>query len=291
YYRLGKFEDIRRSAYRAMKWAKDFRMDAPWSQRGENTNNPWSDSGKHRFGSVAVMIDNFAIPAATIRGLFDFDYKSDRLILRPRIPGSITQYTQKHPVRFGEKELYITCINGGTRVKSVRINGKTVDVQVPDEVILTYNDLPVEAKIEIITEGGWPEEPSPIDYPVIPELVRGKDTKKLNPVALPDSLEKPFRTLTEMKKLLKKETDSEYELSFINAALKAFEDCRVRAAMDPGPGYFRAMNEQRKEDIVKFYNLAALSMYNGFVKRIENYTGKGDVRQKRIAEILNKAIK
>jgi len=89
YYRLGKFEDIRRSAIRAMKWAKDFRMDAPWSQRGENTDNPWSDSGKHRNGSVAVMVDNFAIPAATIRGLFDYDYKSDMLILRPRIPGSI----------------------------------------------------------------------------------------------------------------------------------------------------------------------------------------------------------
>ena len=105
YYRLGKFEDIRRSAIRAMKWAKDFRMDAPWSQMGENTHNPWSDSGKFRVGGVAVMIDNFAIPAATIRGLFDCDYRSDRLILRPRVPGSITQYTQKVPIRFGEKKL------------------------------------------------------------------------------------------------------------------------------------------------------------------------------------------
>lgn len=40
FYVLRKFEDIRRSASRAMKWAKDFRMDAPWSQFGENTNNP-----------------------------------------------------------------------------------------------------------------------------------------------------------------------------------------------------------------------------------------------------------
>ena len=66
-----------------------------------------------RVGGVAVMIDNFAIPAATIRGLFDFDYKSDRLILRPRIPGSITEFTQKQPVRFGEKKLYLSCRNGG----------------------------------------------------------------------------------------------------------------------------------------------------------------------------------
>ena len=90
YYRLGKFEDVRRSATRAMRWAKDFRMDAPWSQRGENTSNPWSDTGQFHVGGVAVMIDNFAIPAATIRGLFDLEYRSDRLILRPRIPGSIT---------------------------------------------------------------------------------------------------------------------------------------------------------------------------------------------------------
>ena len=32
YSRMGKFNDIFRSTARAMKWAKDFRMDAPWSQ-------------------------------------------------------------------------------------------------------------------------------------------------------------------------------------------------------------------------------------------------------------------
>jgi hypothetical protein len=35
-----------------------------------------SVSGKFRVGGVAVMIDNFAIPAATIRGLFDNDYRN-----------------------------------------------------------------------------------------------------------------------------------------------------------------------------------------------------------------------
>ena len=37
YYRLGKFEDARRSVARVMKWAKDFRMDDHLTQRGENT--------------------------------------------------------------------------------------------------------------------------------------------------------------------------------------------------------------------------------------------------------------
>ncbi len=281
YYRLGKFEDIRRSAIRAMKWAKDFRMDAPWSQQGENTNNPWSDSGKHRNGSVAVMIDNFAIPAATIRGLFDFDYKSDRLILRPRIPASITKYLQKQPVRFGEKKLYISCINGGPEVKSVKVNGKTINVATIDEAVLMYSELPPEAKIEIITDGGWPAEKQAPEYPIIPGLVPGKNVKKPALSDLPDSLEKPFRILTEMKKSLKKETDSEYEMAFINTAIQAFEDCRVRAAMDPGPGYYRAMTEERKADIGKFYNMAALSMYHGFVIRMKNYSEKGDDRSRK----------
>jgi len=284
YYRLGKFEDIRRSAIRAMKWAKDFRMDAPWSQRGENTDNPWSDSGRHRVGGVAVMIDNFAIPAATIRGLFDYDYKADRLILRPRIPGSVTKFIQKQPVRFGEKELYLSCINGGPKIKSVTVNGKAISSTSPDEVVLLYSELPEVAKIGIITEGGWPEEQMSGEYPVIPELVTGKKSEKGSRAALPDSLQKPYIILTEMKKSLKKETDSEYEMAFINTAIKAFEDCRLRQAMDPGPGYYRAINAERKADIEKFYNLAAMSLYKGFVLRMEKYAGTGDSRQQRIAK-------
>ena len=61
------------------------------------------------------MIDNFAIPMATIRGLFDYEYRFDRLILRPRVPGAITEYVQKQPVRFGEKTLYLSCRNGGPK--------------------------------------------------------------------------------------------------------------------------------------------------------------------------------
>jgi len=290
YYRLGKFEDVRRSAIRAMKWAKDFRMDAPWSQRGENTDNPWSDSGRHRNGSVAVMIDNFAIPAATIRGLFDYDYKSDMLILRPRIPGTITKYTQKQPIRFGDKELYLSCINGGPKVRSVKVNGKTISLTTPDEVVLMYNELPEVAKIEIVTEGGWPEEQITADYPVIPELFPGKSMKREVPAALPDSLEKPYRILTVMKRSLKKEPGSEYEMAFINTAIKAFEDSRVRKAMDPGPGYYRPLTEERNADIQKFYDMAALTMYQGFVSRMQKYAEEGDDRQKKIAEIFNKAI-
>lgn len=291
YYRLGKFEDIRRSATRALKWAKDFRMDAPWSQRGENIHNPWSDAGRFRVGGVAVMIDNFAIPAATIRGLFDFDYRSDRLILRPRVPGSITQYTQMEPVRFGARKLYLSCRNGGPKVKSVKVNGKAINVSSSHEVVLLYNELPIEAKIEITTTGGWPKESASLVYPAVPALLPDKGTKSQASSELPESLKRPFAVLTAMKRLLANEPGADYERAFVTTAIESCDDYRVRATMDPGPGYYRPITAERREDINKFYEQVALNMYNGFTTRMADYIENGDMQQKRIAALFSEAQK
>ena len=286
YYRLGKFEDIRRSATRAMKWAKDFRMDAPWSQQGENSHNPWSDSGKFRVGGVAVMVDNFAIPAATIRGLFDCEYRSDRLILRPRIPGTITQYSQKEPVRFGEKMVYLSCNNGGSKVKSVSINGKLMRTHSTDEVALLFKELPAEAKIEITTEGGWPGNSSTSDYPTNPSLLTETVNNIKVSAELPESLRVPFNSLSAMKSSLANEPDAVYEKAFVVEAIQSCEDYRSRLSLETGPGYYRLITPERKDGINKFYEQAALTMYNGFAKRMAGYAEKGDANQKRIAAIF-----
>jgi hypothetical protein len=284
YYRLGQFEDIRRSATRAMKWAKDFRMDSPWSECGENTSNYWYD-GK----SVALTVDNYAIPAATIRGLFDYDYRSDRLILRPRVPGSITQYTQKQPVRFGAKSLYLSCRNGGPKVKSVAVNGKAMKVKSPDAVVLVYDELPAEAKIEITTKGGWPRETSDAVYPAIPALVPETDKQAPARAELPESLKRPFAVLCAMSKLLADEPGVDYERAFVAAAMNSCEDYRVHAAMDPGPGYYRPITPQRKADINAFYEKSALGMYKGFAKRMAVYAKNGNLRQQRLAVLFTEA--
>ena len=292
YYRLGKFEDVRRSATRAMRWAKDFRMDAPWSQRGENTHNPWSDSGKFRVGGVAVMVDNFAIPAATIRGLFDFDYRFDCLILRPRIPGSITQYTQNQPVHFGKKQLFLSCINEGPKVKMVKINDKIIDTgSAKDEVVLLYDDLPAIAKIEITTEGMWPDEASVAVYPIKPSLVSKKESN-VQPIAeMPESLRKPLAILSAMNTLLANEPGTTEEKAFLQVAINSCEECRARLSLDPGPGYYRPITSERKEGINQFYERTALGMYNGFLKKMERYAQKGDAHQKKIASLFTIAQK
>ncbi len=289
YYRLGKFEDIRRSATRAMKWAKDFRMDAPWSQRGENTSNPWSDAGEHHVGGVSVMIDNFAIPAATIRGLFDFDYRSDRLILRPRVPGSITYYKQKLPVRFGEKRITLSCRNGGPHVKSVTINGTAQQVATPDEVVLMFSTLPVEAEVEITTGGGWPEEACTVEYPAVPAVMPVGGTEARDRAGFPEQLRKPYNILRAVDRLLAGEEDAEYERAFLGAAVQSFESYRMRATMDPGPGYFRTMNLERVDGILKFYENAALGMYSGFANRMTAYYSATDARRHRLGALFREA--
>lgn len=287
YYRMGKFEDIRRSANRAMKWAKDFRMDAPWSQQGENTSNPWSDKGKFRVGGVAVMVDNFAIPAATIRGLFDYDYKSDRLIIRPRIPGSITEYQQKEPVRFGEKKLFLSCKNGGPKISSVEINGKELKVTSNDELALIYEELSNESNIEITTTGGWPGEKPASGYPVKPSL---QDKSEVNST-IPETLKKPYNVLLAMKLNLENEPGVENEKAMVNKAIQAIESCRERLSLQPGPGYFRPITSERKEGIDKFYEQTAKSMYEGFSNRMKKYADSNNQQQKRIADLFSLALK
>jgi len=290
YYRLGKFGDIRRSASRAMKWAKDFRMDAPWSQWGENTSNPWSDTGQFQEKGVAVMIDNFAIPAATIRGLFDYEYRHDRLILRPRIPGTITEYTQEQPIRFGQKQIFLTCRNRGPLVKSVRINGRKLSLENPGEIVLRYQDLPEKATIKVVTEGGWPADTITAEYPVFPVVVPAGNTDQLDPATLSDSLKVPFRVMRELKVLLAGEPDAAYEAAFTEAILQAIGSYRTRTTIDPGPGYFRPITGQRKEGVITFYEKAALSLYNGLINRLKKYATSDDPRERKVAGIYNQAL-
>jgi hypothetical protein len=282
YYRLGRFEDVRRSASRAMKWAKDFRMDAPWSQRGENTSNPWSDTGNFQVGGVSVMIDNFAIPAATVRGLFDLDYRADRLILRPRVPATITRYVQKEPVRFGTKKVYLSCRNGGPLLESAKVNGRALAVASPAELELFYEGLPDEARVEITTTGGWPAKAATTPYPAEPALAdNGKPAT--GPAGLPEILQKPYAELRAVRDRLAGHAEAGAEVAFVETALAAFEAYRARLATEPGPGYFRPITPERRKSIERFYEQAAITMAKGFANRMARYAARGDDRERRIA--------
>ena len=254
---------------------------------GENLSNPWSDTGRHKNGSVAVMIDNFAIPAATIRGLFDYEYEYDRIILRPRIPGSISEYSQKVPVRFGNKKLFVSCINGGSKIKRVEVNGKALKVNSKSEVELLFKELPNDATVVITTTGGWPVENVHIDYPVGPALVSNRTKEELSVSEMPQSLQKSFSVLLRMKEKLADESNADYEKAFVDVAIESCKAYLQRTMLEPGPGYFRPITNERIKDINQFYEMAALSMVKGFDLQMKDYVETGNARQKRIAKLYH----
>jgi hypothetical protein len=256
YARLGKFDDITLSAERAMKWSKDFRMDAPFTQGGANTRNYWSDPGGPMAGSpAAVMVDNFAIPAATLRGLFDYEYRSDRLILRPRVPGEITQYVQNEPVYFGDKRIFLTCTNGGPNVTSVTVNGVAVNVSSSTEVALFYDSLPVKVHVQIVTGGGWPV--AKLQSATVASFTTAA------PSPLSDSLRTPYRVLKTISRLLAQQPNADYERSFVDETLRAIHAWQVSCATDRGSGIYRSMTPEKVAAINDLYHTTALNMYKG----------------------------
>lgn len=249
YYRLGKFEDVRKSALRSMKFADDFRMDAPLTEFGDQvwfTDKPTN-----------LCYDALGIPAATVRGLFEYVYKSDSLTLYPHIPPAITEYAQKEPIRFGEKSIFITVKNGGPRVKSVEINGRNVALAAPDSVTLPYGDLAKRTRVEIVTEGGWSSQTAPGCNVETGQPMVGKV------VDLPESLRTKYESLMETRKILSDSRASGRKRAFLDETVAAFEAYRERASRDAAGAYSR-FSAEKCAAILKMYEDAALVLYKSY---------------------------
>ena len=144
YYRLGKYDDARRSMKRILGFARRFRMD-------NNLTNFGSDSINPTCRSIACSIAG-ASPAAMIRGLFEYLYRADGLTILPHIPPSITRLEQDFPIRFGTKQLYLATAGQGA-VTGVTVNGQPWKLFDARSVSLPYDQTPDEAVIQIVLGG------------------------------------------------------------------------------------------------------------------------------------------
>ncbi len=144
YYRLGKFDDARRSMLQLLTFAEKFRMDNPLVKRGSDVYQPNQP--------INLTYDAFGPPAALMRGLFEYLYRAGGLTLVPHIPPGVTEFEQRDPVRFGAKKLYLSTLGSGeiTGVKVNRRKWKTFDGK---SVFLPYNQTPETARIEIFLGG------------------------------------------------------------------------------------------------------------------------------------------
>ena len=272
YYRLGKFEDVRKSALAAMKFTDNFQMDAPLTKFGSDV---WFTDKLTNF-----CYDALGVPAGTVRGLFEYIYKADSLILYPHVPSTISEYSQKEPVRFGEKRILLSIKNGGPRVKSLRVNGADWKVNAVDCVALPYDALPKLANVEIEMTGGWP-----------PRTVKASSADQskpaFKPADLPEPMAKALGIVAAMQKAIAKEPGADYERTFLSEIVQAFDAYRERAARDAAGEYSRFKPEKRAE-ILKLYEDAAMGAYKGFSNVMKRYSTGSDAPKKKIGETFAK---
>jgi hypothetical protein len=144
YYRLGQFEDARQSMRQLLSFAERFRMDNPLVKFGSDVYQPGQP--------INLTYDAFGPPAAFVRGLFEYLYRADELTLLPHIPPGITSLTQRFPIRFGSKELFLATVGTGP-ITAVALNGQPWTRFDSDSVRLPYEQVPKRASIEIARGG------------------------------------------------------------------------------------------------------------------------------------------
>jgi hypothetical protein len=147
YYRLGKFEDARRSMRQLLKFAENFRMDNPLTKCGGDVYQPKEP--------INLCYDTFGPAAALMRGLFEYLYRADGLTLVPHVPPGITELEQIDPVRFGTRRIVLSTIGTGP-ITGVRVNGRKWKQFDQVTVFLPYGMTPELAKVQIMLGNAKP---------------------------------------------------------------------------------------------------------------------------------------
>lgn len=147
YYRVGAYEDARRSMKHILEFARAFRMDNNLTKFGAEPYQPKLP--------INCVYDTWGAHAGLIRGLFEYLYAADGLTLLPHIPPGVSKLEQRFPIRFGAKRLYLATAGTGA-VTSVSINGKAWSSFDDGHVFLPYDRIPETARIAIGLGGAKP---------------------------------------------------------------------------------------------------------------------------------------
>lgn len=177
YYRLGKHDDARRSMQRILGFARRFRMDNNLTDFGSQPYQPGQP--------INCVVDCWGIPAALIRGLFEYLYRADGVTIIPHIPPGITRLEQHFPIRFGSKRLYLATTGRGP-ITSVVLNGQPWQQHDATSVKLPYDQTPDEAVIQIALGDAKPEQFVP--RKAAPVFVPIAALNQLPPSPLTDSI-------------------------------------------------------------------------------------------------------
>jgi hypothetical protein len=170
YFRMGRFNDARRSMEKLLTFARRFRMDNPLTEFGNSVYQPNEP--------INTTYDAFGPPAAMVRGLFEYLYRADGVTLIPHVPPGVLQMEQRFPIRFGSKKLWVATVGSGP-VTGVWVNGVRWRRHTKQSITLPYEATPEEARVVIAMGGAKADDaflsarpdPAPsLDGPVPEEL-------------------------------------------------------------------------------------------------------------------------
>ena len=150
YYRLGQYEDARRSMEHIMGFFRSFRTDNPLVECGAKPYQPKEP--------INCVYDTWGAPAAMLRGLFEYLYRADGLTLVPHIPTGISRLDQRFPVRLGEARIYLSTRGQGP-ITAVWLNGAPWAHFDASTVSLPAAALPALARV-VVCLGGASAEPA-----------------------------------------------------------------------------------------------------------------------------------
>jgi len=164
YFRVGAYDDARRSMKKIEAMAINFKTDNPLVEFG---NAPYQPTLP-----INCVYDSWGAPAALIRGIFEYLYRADSLVIVPHIPTGITQLEQNIPIRFGTKKIFIST-SGNGNIQSVLLNGADWNRHDGKTVTLPYDTIPETVRLHLVLQGGSADIPEmkTIEKPInIPEM-------------------------------------------------------------------------------------------------------------------------
>lgn len=252
YLKLGKYRDAYRACRVYMDWAEEYRQDAPLSQWGFNTNNPWQkENDEHTVCQypVAVMIDNFAAVTCLLRGLFDYRAEAEGLRLTVQMPDTIETYIQSVPVRFGGCEIYLSYRKSENL--SAELDGKQLTCS-GNEIFIPAERLCAGKRVFLTINGAEPAVPS---------------AKETFPDAAPDGLgEKTASIYAECVSLLKTETEP-MRRRMLEEILASCTAAAERRRLPFDRHTLRPMTEDRRTQIIDAYDKTAETLYEGYLRK------------------------
>lgn len=268
YYRLGQYEDARRSMAQLLTFAHQFRMDNPLVEFGSKVYQPNEP--------INLCYDSFGPPAALIRGLYEYLYDAEGVTLVPHIPTGITFLEQQFPIRIGTKQLFLTSIGSGPIVK-VEINGKAWNHFDDRTITLPYHDLPREAMIEICLGEAKESVPAASRKVKSDEIPPMKDV----PQAMADAIKQAEPFIELGKRLHENQLGDSYEAAHCQTIQAAVGAMLERLALQQA-GELKTLPEASQAAADNSYVDTVIRLCTGLQKVIETYPESTDTRQKKI---------